>query len=765
MNLKNISLAILLVIAFVGFGRADEYETWYQFSSSLTQADGLDAICWEDPANPGDLLPAENGKDYYIPSGKKLRASTTATFKGRTLAVAGTVQSISPGAQHTYNELRLLQGGQITYGTFSTLAGKVVVVGTASIAPFLYGSNQFGYSACFESDGDAVLNLAVTKADTREAAFNSPEVITGDWSGFNGELRIGAGTCVRLNGSAMDFAGKVTALAGSYIDVYNRPTTVQFGALDLQAGAELYVRDDWEQFAVITVTNSLTIHPGAKIGFSTMFKTTKDGKNLRTLVERGIALFKLTGAAAENAPSESDMAGVVIENFVDFPMPEGLRLCVRDNGDGTKDVVLGGTPAITMILNNQSNGAANPRAFSEGNGDCWSTGVVPAEDSDDFAVIVVSSLGLAAYGNIVRPNFHLTVPGDVTIYHQAESFTVGELTMVAGSSFCTYGAAGAPILRGKMIVYPQTGKYVSFGGWTGRNYRIYSEISGAGDIKVGYNQTTAISAELFGTNSNFSGRMYVTSDASQWDPAAEPALDICATLYLNDGRNLGGAYGGTDGWKALTVENHSKVTAKDDVIVTEPTRGVYVATAARFSVPEEKTMSFAGPITYGGELTKLGAGCLALGKAQFSDAGAAPTDTPTANANVLTVTEGSVSANDKDTFGGVATSFAAGTALCVDLDADDADLLAYGASFTKEGTTLAYADAALKVMFRGSAPVEGEKTVAICTVPAEMSKTFRLDVQRKVGRCVAVVTTRTNDDGSVTYLATLSKHGLMLILR
>lgn len=774
MNLSKLFFTTVLSVG-AGFAAfADVYDTWYQFVPN--QADGFNNAYWEDPQNPGTQVAPEADKDYYVPAGKILRTQATATFAGRTLAVSGTIRPITAGGNHTYNDLRLLDGSVYVYSTHATLSGNVWVEGSVAINPFLYGSNTYNYQASFSSSSDAVLTMAITgsaasaktKNFDRESAYASPAYVYGDWSGFLGEVRIGAWTCFRLGpGSAMGYSwtcgGKVKAETNAFIDLVATVKNVTFNALDLQSGAELSLNNSGETLPVITVQNDLNLCAGSKISFKTKYSPAINTTKFTQFIVEGIPLFKLGDVAAMNLPTDMVFEGVTIENFTDFPMPGGLKLRVRENADGSKDVVLGcGTPAVTMLLNNSSNGSSQPLAFE--NDACWSSGKVPSKDESVEAVVVVSSMDLHAWQDSIFPKLRLTLPSGTTLYHQGNKFEVAELIAVAGSSMTTYSASSAPGLFGILTVYPTDGKYFYLGGWNGDCFKIYSEIRGAGDIKLFYSNPTSINAELFGTNTSYSGSIYVSSDlAKQWDPTAEPALDACATLYLNDGRNLGGACPPEKSWKSLMVDNHSKVQARNDVIVTEPTRGVYVSTAARFIVPDGKMMSFAGPTTFGGELTKLGAGCLALGKAQFSVGGAEPTEMPAEVAN-LVVAEGSVMANDVQSFDGVALNFAAGTALAVNAGATDADLLDTGALMTKAGSSLTIADAKLKVNLCGADKIVGsEKTVALLTVPAAVAQTLQLDVPNHIPGFAVSVAPRTNDDTSVTYVATLARRGLTII--
>ena len=278
MNLSKLFFTTVLSVG-AGFAAfAEDYDSWYQFVPN--QADGFNNAYWEDPQNPGTQVAPEADKDYYVPAGKILRTQATATFAGRTLAVSGTIRPISAGGNHTYNDLRLLDGSVYVYSTHATLSGNVWVEGSVAINPFLYGSNTYNYQASFCSSSDAELTMAITgsaafaktKNFDRESAYASPAYVYGDWSGFLGEVRIGAWTCFRLGpGSAMGYSwtcgGKVKAETNAFIDLVATVKNVTFNALDLQSGAELSLNNSGETLPVITVQNDLNLCAGSKISF------------------------------------------------------------------------------------------------------------------------------------------------------------------------------------------------------------------------------------------------------------------------------------------------------------------------------------------------------------------------------------------------------------------------------------------------------------------------------------------------------------------
>jgi hypothetical protein len=412
---------------------------------------------------------------------------------------------------------------------------------------------------------------------------------------------------------------------------------------------------------------------------------------------------------------------------------------------------------------NASSGSADKGLLAFSHDECWSTGSVPAENFSGTALVEASAIAVNAWSDISRSKMKLTVKSGSTVYHQGKSLTLGELHMVGGCSVLTYSAATTPAFFGKIVVWPGS-KAVTFSGWNRKCYMMYAEISGSGEIllknsnNTSLSNPTSVSMELFGTNVNYSGSFVVDSLEDSWIPAS--GTDECTTLYLNDGRNLGGSYSGNDGWKALTVKGHSNVEVRDDVTLDEPTRGIYIENAARFKVPEGKTFAIKQNITFAGELEKLGAGRLSLGGgACFADSD------PLAGTKRLAVSEGVLKIVSTNALDGVETSFAAGTSLELDAFPSGDGMAEWGIVNTKRDAPFASAGKVKVSFVDDGSEVRDSMPVAICTVKAEAAASLPFAAGRLRSGFYVKTSLRDNGDGTMTLLAEHQRMGSRIIFR
>ena len=725
---------------------------------------------------------ARVGGKYLLPEGMTMYSSTSDySFLGDALAIAGTfVAGNSGGTWNRFKELRMLPGGKYKHNSNNQLeALELVVLGTEEKPSlfdyFIWKDKNVVYSGSFFGDGASVAVIGrgtITECD-RADALGTCNHMTVDFSNYSGKLVLGVGAYVRLAFENPD--SEVTRISHAYpgtielrkdsilsAQLKTQVRTNIVGGLVFSPRSELNLFTHGEQghFPVFTVTNKFEASGNFRVGFSYdrspayEFDYDAIGRNGH------IPLVHLTGPAAETDAdfSESAITNLYIKNRIGN-LPSNVRLGLFDNGDGTKDVSVKWDPVVLMNKVNASNGSSSPLAFTDDS--CWSTGKVPDEDFSGNVLVEASSLGLGCNATIVRTNMVLTVRPKAAVYNHAWTFSVKELHLVGGSTFFTYAGAPNPAIHGKIVVWPGESP-VSFKGWADKCYRIYSEISGDGVISVCNHKQpsnqTSVSMELFGTNVNYSGAFVVDSCEDSWEPAS--GTDECTTLFLNDGRNLGGPYSGDEGWKALTVKGRSNIEVRGDVTLDEPSRGIYIENAARFRVPEGKTFAINQNITFAGELEKLGAGRLSLGGgAYFTN------PDPLAGTKRLAVSEGVLKIVSTNALDGVETTFAAGTSLELDAFPSGDGMAEWGIVNTKRDTPFAAAGK-VKVSFVDDGTECGDSAqVAVCTVRSSAVDSLPFSFGRIRSGFYTKMTTRDNGDGTVTVVAGFQRMGTRIIVR
>jgi hypothetical protein len=243
-----------------------------------------------------------------------------------------------------------------------------------------------------------------------------------------------------------------------------------------------------------------------------------------------------------------------------------------------------------------------------------------------------------------------------------------------------------------------------------------------------------------------------------------------STVQIKDGFSLGGAYAGSDGWRAVTLEKCSRLVATNDVTLAEPTRGLFVNRNGYVKVNDGATLALDCPFTMGGELVKLGGGTLSLG-GQIAFADGDPATAPTAETNRLVVSEGALKASATNACDGLAISFAAGTRLV--LDATDEAVAEFGLYDVAWSSPISLAEGVLSVAFDlpESFDHKVEHRLGICTVSPAAAEAFTVDsfaVERVAGTSAKVVRVENRDAEenvvSVTFACDLSPKGLLIMV-
>ena len=739
--------AAALTLAFIAYGDATDYSAWFQ--QVVNDAEVFTSACWVDPADESQTkVAATAGNSYYVPAGKTAKTpNVNSTFPDAALAVAGTLRLLTWGKTYTFNDLRMLSGSVLAHGSYNYLAGNVTIEGSVDspvkMNVFHYGmKNHFEYRANFSGGADNVVRTGSTSVNvTREMMEACYLGIMGSWANFHGNWIIGSNTCVRLSSSAKAFPGKISVEKNGILATAENvfPSAVTIGSLNLTDGSMVKLPYANGATCLFTVTNSLEMAGAPLI----VCKYDIPSSNV-------LRVLRLSGAAAQNAPDVSNLRlelGYSVGNLIDDAHAE-----LRDNGDGTKDVCFVWNDLVHMVTSNDPYDGAKS-AFNAANASYWSTGEIPDSSFTGKVYCATRAIQWKGWSHFSYPEMSLYTRG--SIYAHVDSLNLREIVVLGDLNLYTYSGPTETEIKAPLKL---NGHQVGLRGRNGRKIVLSGEMTGAGGLVIQWDGADGanFSADIKGINTNFAGRVHVYSRAGLYDAAN--GVDTAARMEFHDARNLGGVYEGADSWKALQVTGYSYVECSGDIVLSEPTRGLFVNGGARFNVPSGKTLEIDYPVTYGGEFMKLGPGSLVLGCAApgFATNGV-PYSLPLEGTNVLTVAEGSLRIAATNAVNGLAVSFAAGTALVVDPCPADADLREYGAINTKWGVPFASTQGgAIPVSFLDSQFPDTAFSIAICTVSQTASETLQFDVPGTVKRRKCTVTTRSNPDGTMTFVANFS---------
>ena len=328
---------VLRLSAALAFGLAagasfgydpSDYSTWYQFSGNKNTP-SFTADCWYDPAEgPANMTSAQPGLKYYVPSGIEAgSAAATATFKGESLAVAGTLRYTTSSAIYTVDDLILCPGGTLSEATSVTVAGKLTVKGTSespsSWGTFYYANRKFYYRPALVGDSTAFLYVGSASDTARDSLFGDEHHITMDMSAYEGEI-VFRGLRFFFSPST-SIPGKVTVSGNAILELKKTSGAYDVGSLSFENGAELRAPSANNACAYFSVSTAISFGDTLKVSGLAL------GVN-------SYRIAKLTGDAAANAPDVSTVQVEMMDMDEAAMQPRNLHLQIVDNGDNTKDV-------------------------------------------------------------------------------------------------------------------------------------------------------------------------------------------------------------------------------------------------------------------------------------------------------------------------------------------------------------------------------------------------------------------------------------------
>ena len=752
--------ALLTCIAETQF-----HDYWRLNSSDPNSATGSSFTreTWQNPDGSATLEAPSAGRKYYVPTDVILRTpwNQHTTFAGDELAVAGTLyDGTGNNYKLTVPKLRLLPGGRYQYSNSSILSsdGELHIEGTpgnpSTVQFFYFANRMFKIDAPLFGGRDSVVRFVHNKeTDHARAEFLATGLILeNERAGFAGKMVIGTNAYVRLD-TKRYFPGEIEVQSNGFLGwgFWNGTTTL--GGLTLNPGAQLLLQmTSSSAYNLYTVTNSFAA--SGVFGISPTSQFHLDMNNIS-----GMPIIRLSGPAAQSSAdiSNADLSNLTLGKY--GPLPRNRHLEYAQNGT-SKDVRIAWDDMLVMKQANvASGGDSGTSQFASDKGSYWSTSNVPSSDFEGDVFVLGNNFTFEKNADVNYPKMSVTKLSNGSIYHQANSVTFRELNIVGASVF-SYAGSTSKTINGRLICWPAATP-TRFIGRANIMLTINAEISGAGDLlfTTWPSQTSAYNVELTAANTGFSGNATLAS------------TDKTCTLYLNDGRNLGGAYSGETSWKAFTISNNSHVVVNDDVTLDEPTRGVFVTVGAQFDVPEGKRFEIYEPFTWGGSVTKVGNGTLVLGGvAQFSDGSSSPTGAPVSGKNALVISAGSLAASATNALDGVAVTFASGASLMVNMAPADEWVRRYGFICRKNGGSLVSqaADGKIHVRFDKDAlpePADSVCEVAICTVSTGDADALDFALDDSYRSCTSEVCSRDNGDGSETFFVRVVFHGFKFIIR
>ena len=723
---------IIAAALIVGAALNASATSWFYISDSSANNYGLNnPSAWAD-ANNTPATEFNTSDKYYVKSGRNPRFKDGTWnggefFFGEPSAVADSTKvayGTHQGGCITFNNvvhfdngnLRVYQIGDINQRLDLVLNANSIVVGSPASNPFYfrcgllsngvvdhrYSNRRLIVNAPISSSSDSV-GLRIGGSGSQGTNFTV--AVTGDCSGYTGTIFV------------KTYSAATTA-AGNWDTRLMLGDTTVGGAIQLDAKtaieARTAVKDDWAAGAPSECTvGSLSLAANSVILVSGDKTTPTNGiihvsDSLSVIAPVTVKLnYAAAPAATGNlvtiltAPSGSDLDAADFNldlGTTSTAMEYDFRVDV-DDVTGTKSLVVEFPPVVEQIASYPGEGR---KAYNEVEGEgssltnalAWSNNDVPKSDYSDCHYYSGKDYDLRTLNN---PNADYDFPCrsftkegiSKNLVIDTKSFRVPEFRTGQIGCIIWLGSANGitRTLKADRFVNnadPARGFVVNLGAWFYQTMVIDAEVVGNGDfILQGITGTSSTKGNYVftGLNTNFTGRITVAHASANID-GRHNFNNLYQTLYVNDGRNLGGARE-TFSARALMLQDMSRLSVTNGTVTLESglNRGIYIKDCGRLFADTGCTLDVKWPVRMFGKLWKEGAGTLVLGGEATFEGG-----TPKAGSNLFEVAEGTLAIASHNAIDGMETTLDDGTSLKLKIDPANADLTKYGILNAKTAT-------------------------------------------------------------------------------
>lgn len=720
--------------------------------------------------------------DYLIADGKVMRtpASSNGTFRGNSLTVGesadsiGKIQECSTVATTTtyVRGLRLVSGSYMRLNNRNkegTIVGDVTVLSPIG-SPFVIGSTENCPGGHLRFTGAFSGNTGV-ELSVQGLSSNFYVKLVGDMSGYQGKISVASGAF--LLGDS-ELPGLVSLSSNTRFGVEQSDDTCRIGSFAIGNGVlfEVPVSGTEETNGMIVVTDTYE-----QSGVATIALTTLNGPLGR------VPVLRLAEGCSGDLDEQNFVFGGLAPGNGKSPTFDGVCLAGRqpslivEKSNGVQTLYVDfGAPLVRLVKAGGSDNASasNPSVL---NATAWSDGMTPHGGVHYLigGTTAKTPMQLAYTNDYTFPGLSLLVETNASIVSVTKNLTLTNLIFrgsTAGVQWLnTYqsatGSGNNNSIRGGVMwtTTETSGDRIFFRCYFNQILEIASELKGNGNLEFSGSAGSSYPCGTYvlsGPNTNFAGTIHITMPSGTSQGKIVPSFVNYETLRFSEGRNLGGVLPDFNP-KALVVDQMSKVEPTADVMLSEPTRGVYVGNMARFSVAAGRTFCLMCPLAVHGHLYKEGDGCLELGgELHFGEGGM--DDLPTVGSNLLTIAGGVFRPLSSGCIDGLTLVCSNETAVALNAAPINADIKKFGIRNVKTN-----------VPFQGTIPVslsvQGEigdaYRVPICTVKTEIAAMVKtqLSVRFPQYRHWISIASVDNGDGTTTLVAQCSPKGFVVSFR
>ena len=490
-------------------------------------------------------------------------------------------------------------------------------------------------------------------------------------------------------------------------------------AITVNSGATLVLCQPPANFTITkeegaTVILAATYDPATKVAVPLALPATytvPSGEQLIALSE-AVELPQHDALNLEVLTIAAGAADVTGDDFMDaspktYGLPKTTVTVTKDAG-GVQHVYLSTRPVVKSIHRFYTKDDTSHTAYLTINGqtNTWSDGSAAHSGADYLLVHYVNCLSNIEFDG---DSLTISIPTGSTTLHVRElknrlTATIYPPTIIrpnySGRSFDVYGDwtiagtfdDGEPYVTFRSRF--KVGQYLSFdGSLHGEGpLKLSAEDVGTLSLKNGVNQT-----RLYGDNSDYTGRLYVTHEGS-------PTNEYVGTQFgFNSAAALGGAL---DAFKvnAITLDKYSMMCPSTNITFDTANRGISGTGPYGFNVTTGVTFAVKVPIYQNNTMYKTGAGTLALGGAMTFGTN-----------NLCRVREGGMTALADAAVAGLDCTFADGTSIVL---SPDSTATSGFRNVTVEDAAGGAAGKVNVVPLLPEGGIDGVITLPICTVAA-----------------------------------------------
>ena len=552
-----------------------------------------------------------------------------------------------------------------------------------------------------------------------------------------------AGDIIVTNGT-LDIAATASFPAGQNISVAAGASLVVHQSL---SGFNISGEGTWEQVLdPLVVEYDDSTHTATAIARGSSYEIPAGVKQPISLSEPVALPLHVAPAQQEVLTVAAGAADLSADDFIDatektYGLPK-TSFTVEKDGSGVQHVYLTIRPVVVSKAIFDNNVTLN------GSSNTWSNVAAAQEGFDYLITNRVDNIGNEAFAGD-----SLTVRNE-HIYTRADGCRITKATIYAPTLIQQNRTSRNPNISGDIRIagsFDDT-SYVTFSEKynSGEIHRLSATLSGEGPLKVtGYTTGDHIVAQVYGNNSAYKGRIYVTNNGT----GSALGEYLGTQLWFNSTNALGGALD-TFKYNALTLDKHSLLYPTTNMTLQTENRGIYGSGSFGFKVPDGVTLTVKEPIRADYRIYKHGGGDLILGGELSFGASSQKT---------CHVREGGIGALADAAVAGLDVVFSNATKIVVSPDA------ALVNGFT--GVSFEPADATVSVVLASdfTPPANGEAfTVAIATVPTsegDLSSHFALGSLKGYTGTIVTDSVVVDEVACTRYSVKYTHKGMIVIFR